>query len=115
MERYQLSLSAQNLPKRGLFSSPSPYATVKIASGSQQGVELGETEIIDNCRSPDWCEIFFFDFSHDEVTNLEVTIWDSVKGKTPVKIAEVTIEAASVFQEKGNHHNEQIGRNKECQ
>lgn len=110
MERYQLSLNAIDLPNRGgLFRVSSPYVKVKVVSGSHQGTELGKTEAIPRNLSPDWCKIFFLEFSPSDVTNLEVSIWDEVKGKKDIKMGEAIFEATSVFQEPGRTASEKIG------
>lgn len=109
-ERYQISLHAFNLPnKGGLFQKSSPYASVKIVSGPQQGTVLGETEHIPHTLSPEWCKVFFLEFSPSEVTYLEVTIWDFHNGKEPLWMGEARFEATSVYQEPGNTKSEQIG------
>eukprot|EP00980_Cylindrotheca_fusiformis_P020610 scaffold7679_cov134-Cylindrotheca_fusiformis.AAC.1 len=110
MERYQLSLNAIGLPNRGgLFRMSSPYAKVKVVSGPHQGVELGRTEAIPRHLSPDWCKIFFLEFSPNDVTNLEITVWDEVKGKKDVKIGGAMFEATTVFRQPGRTASEQIG------
>jgi hypothetical protein len=109
MERYQLSLNAIDLPNNGgLFRVSSPYAKVKVVSGPHQGTELGKTEAIPRNLSPDWCKIFVLEFSPTDVTNLEVSIWDKVKGKD-IKMGEAIFEATSVFQEPGRTASEKIG------
>lgn len=110
-ERYQLSLHAMNLPNKGWFRRSSPYASVKIVSGPQQGTTLGETEHIERTLSPDWCKILTLEFSASEITQLEITIWDYRNGKDPLWIGEARFEATSVYQEAGNTKSEQIGRN----
>jgi hypothetical protein len=85
-------------------------ATVTIVSGPQQGTIVGETETIERNLSPDWCKIFFLEFSPSEITHLEVTIEDCGYGREPSWIGEARFEATSVYQEAGNTKSEQIGR-----
>lgn len=89
----------------------SPYASVKIVSGPQDGTKLGETEHIERTLSPDWCKVFFLEFSPSELTHLEITIWDYRNGKEPLWIGEARFEATSVYQEAGNTKSEQVGKN----
>lgn len=111
MERYQLSLNAIDLPNRGgLFRMSSPYARVKVVSGPKQGTDLGKTEAITRNLSPDWCKIFFLEFSPSDVTNLEISIWDKVDRKKDVKMGVAIFEATTVFQEPGRTASEKIGR-----
>jgi C2 domain len=109
-DRYQVSLWATNLPNKGWFRTSSLYATIKIVSGPQQGTELGRTEIIEQNPNPDWCKIFFLEFSRAEITLLEITIYDRWVGKSPLWIGEGRFEAASVCDAAGNTRWEQIGR-----
>ena len=108
-ERYQISLHAVDLPNKGWFRRSSPYATIKIASGSRNGTDLGETEVIQKCLSPDWCKIFYLDFSPSQVTDLEVNIWDYRLGKEPIKMGTAKFEAATVYQSPGNTMSKRIG------
>ncbi len=110
-ERYQISLHAFNLPnKGGWFRKSSPYASVKVISGPQQGQILGETEHLPHTLDPDWCKVFFLDFSSSEITHLEVTIWDYHNGHEPIWMGEARFEATSVYLEPGKTKSEQIGR-----
>ncbi len=60
---------------------------------------------------PTWTKIFFLDFSPNEVTNIEVKIYDYVgDGKEPTYMGEANFEAASVFQSPGKFQSEQVGR-----
>ena len=111
MERYQISLNATHLPNgRGLFQKSSPYATVKVVSGASQGTELGTTECVPNCSSPDWSKIFFLEFNSSDVTDLEVSIFSKVAKGKDVFIGKAAFEATTVFQEPGNTSSEQIGQ-----
>lgn len=114
MEKYQLSFSATNLPRRWSLAKPSPYVTAKILSGTNQGKDLGETEIIESTTNAEWVEVLFFECSMAEKTELEVILWDSVRGKEPVPLTKITIDAKAVFNKKGKFTNEQIGRRKNC-
>ena len=109
-ERYQLALHALNLPNKRWFKKSSPYASVKIVSGPQQGTKLGETEHAVHSLNPDWCKTLFLEFSPSEITELEVTIWDHRNGAEPLWIGEARFEATSVYQEAGHTKSEQIGR-----
>ena len=110
-ERYQISLYAENLPNKGWFRRSSPYAVVKVTSGPHAGKELGETEVIQRCLSPDWCKIFILEFSESEITNIEVTIYDHRDGKEPLYMGEARFEATSVYQSEGRTRDRTIGRN----
>lgn len=120
MERYQLTLHAENLPGNvggggcfGLMGGGgqfAPYARVKITSGPLQGTVLGETEPVIGGKSPEWVKVFFLEFSSTQVTNLEVTIWNYRNGKEPVWLGEANFEATSVFQSPAKTAFDQIGR-----
>jgi len=111
MERYQISLNATDLPNAShLFRKSSPYAKLKVVSGSMEGTNIGTTQSIPNCLSPDWCEIFFLEFGSSEVTNIEVSIWNKVDGGKDYFIGSAVFEATTVFQEPGRTASEQIGR-----
>lgn len=111
-DRYQVSFYAQNLPNTGgLFRRSSPYAKLKVTSGPNAGKDIGETEVIHRCLSPDWCKIFILDFAEDEITNLEVTIFDYREGREPIWIGEARFEATSVYQAEGKTKFRVIGRN----
>ena len=113
-DRYQLTLHAENLPNQGgrCFSigKSSPYAIIKVTSGSNKGLTLGETEPILHELSPEWTKTFFLEFSSSEVTNLEVTVMDYCNGDEPKWIGEANFEATSVFQSPGRTSSDQIGR-----
>jgi Ca2+-dependent lipid-binding protein len=112
MNRYQISISAVDIPnKAGLFRISSPYASVKLTTNGQS-IDLGETEHVNKCLSPDWAKVFICDISPEEITNIEITIWDYNEGKKRVKMGEATFEATSVYQEPGKTSSEPIGRNK---
>jgi len=110
-ERYQISLHAVNLPsKGGWFRVSSPFVKVKITQGTLAGKVLGETEPVHHSLSPDWSKIFFLEFSQDEITKLEVSIWDYRSGKEPLWMGEAVFEATSVYQSPGKTQSKQIGR-----
>eukprot|EP00934_Nitzschia_sp_Nitz4_P002879 Nitzschia sp. Nitz4//scaffold30_size153850//60720//61724//NITZ4_002772-RA/size153850-augustus-gene-0.57-mRNA-1//1//CDS//3329547244//2869//frame0 len=109
-DRYQLSLHGIDLPNKRWFGRSSPYATVKILTGRQRGKELGQTEHLEADLNPDWCKIFFLEFSPAEITDIEVVIWDYNVGHEPLWIGEAKFEATSVFQEPGHTQSRQIGR-----
>ena len=110
-ERYQLSLYAQDLPNKGWFRRPSPYATVKIVEGPQKGTKVGETEHLEHQLSPDWCKTFFLEFSLSEKTELEITVWDYRSGRDPLWIGEARFDAGSVYEAPGHTKDDEIGRN----
>lgn len=113
MERYQITLHAENLPNRvgclGIGKA-NPYATIKVTSGQQKGTVLGETEPVMRNLSPEWVKVFFLEFTPTEVTNLEVTIMDYRHGSEPVWLGEGNFEATSVYQSPGKVASDQIGR-----
>jgi C2 domain len=63
MTRYQLSLEAENLPRRfcGSLRNPNPYAVVKVCGGPKEGTVVGRTEPIRHTLQPDWVECLFLD------------------------------------------------------
>ena len=64
MTRYQLSLEAENLPRRvffGCMRNPNPYAVVKVSGGPHEGTVVGRTEPIPATLQPDWTECLFVD------------------------------------------------------
>lgn len=110
MQHYQISLNATALPNaRRFFRKSSPYAKLKVVSGSKAGTHLGTTESVPNCLSPDWCKIFFLEFASTEVTDIEVSIWDKVDGGKDSLIGNAKFEATAVFEEPGKTAWEQIG------
>jgi C2 domain len=63
MTRYQLSLEAENLPRRfcGSLRNPNPYAVVKVCGGPKEGTVVGRTEPIRRTLQPDWVECLFLE------------------------------------------------------
>lgn len=115
MDRYQISLSATDLPNHaGLFRTSSPYASVRLTSNGQIE-ELGETEHMEKCLSPDWARIFFCNLSPSGITNIEVTIYDYNGGNERLQIGEASFEAIAVYQEPGKTSSMQIGRKSSSQ
>jgi C2 domain len=108
--RYQITLLAENLPNVRLFGKSCPYAKIKVTTGPQRGKILGETEPCMQDLSPNWTKIMFLEFSDDEVTELEVTLYDYRKGRHHKWMGEATFEATSVFQSPGRMQWKQIGR-----
>ena len=115
MERYQISLEAENLPNTGrYFRTISPYAVVEIVEGPHRGQSLGETEPIVRSRNPDWVKIFFIDARPDIVVKFQISIWDyRGPNKEPTKIGELRepLEVISVYNSRGNIVAERIGDN----
>jgi Ca2+-dependent lipid-binding protein len=109
-DRYQITLHAENLPNVRLCGKSCPYAKVKVTSGPQRGKLIGQTEPCMQELSPEWAKILFLEFSGDEVTELEVTIYDFRNGQEDKWIGEATFEATSVFQEPGKTQSKQVGR-----
>ena len=112
--RYQLTLHGENLPIKGgsclrLDGKKKTYSKVKITSGQNKGMELGETEPVVG-SSPEWTKTFFLEFSESEVTNIEVTVMEYREGKEPRWVGEANFEATSVFQSPGRMSSDQIGR-----
>jgi hypothetical protein len=64
MTRYQLSIEAENLPRRfcfGCVRNPNPYAIVKVSGGPREGTVIGRTQPIEATAQPDWVECLFLD------------------------------------------------------
>jgi hypothetical protein len=110
-ERYQLTLHAKDLPNCRFFGTSCPFAKVKVTSGPNEGLSLGETEPIRKDLNPTWTKIFFLNFLPSDRTDIEVVIFD-YRGdhKEPTWMGQANFEATSVFQSPGKLQSEQIGR-----
>jgi C2 domain len=73
MTRYQLSLEAENLPRRfcGSLRNPNPYAVVKVCGGPTEGTVVGRTEPIRRTLQPDWVECLFLDTGEPRCVNMD--------------------------------------------
>eukprot|EP00525_Craspedostauros_australis_P000470 CAMPEP_0198133292 /NCGR_PEP_ID=MMETSP1442-20131203/59489_1 /TAXON_ID= /ORGANISM="Craspedostauros australis, Strain CCMP3328" /LENGTH=315 /DNA_ID=CAMNT_0043794407 /DNA_START=171 /DNA_END=1118 /DNA_ORIENTATION=+ len=112
LQRFQISLFAENLPKTSWFSKPSPYAKVEVIGGPQDGTLLGQTEAISKTVSPDWCEILFVETAPEINMPLRVTVWDQRGDDSldPILMATAEFEATSVYQSQGKNSTEDIGK-----
>lgn len=57
-----------------------PFAVVAKSTGGETAEILGQTEVIENCLSPNWVRVFVFDFQLGVPCLLQVTIFDQIKG-----------------------------------
>mmetsp|Transcript_1969 Transcript_1969/g.4851 ORF Transcript_1969/g.4851 Transcript_1969/m.4851 type:complete len:356 (-) Transcript_1969:212-1279(-) len=112
LQRFQLSLRAENLPNTSFFRTASPYATVEIVGGPQDGTVLGQTEVIKKSLSPDWCEILFLETSANIHMPLRVTLWDQRGDDSlpPISMATAEFEATAVYQSPGKTQTDSIGK-----
>ena len=111
MERYQLSLNAENLTNLGgVFRVSSPYAEVEIVDGPNKGTKLGRTEHIWHTLNPDWAKIFCLDASPDVIVRFQVTIWDyRGENRDPILMGQTSdIEVISVYQQKAHRICEEL-------
>uniref|UniRef100_A0A183C168 C2 domain-containing protein n=1 Tax=Globodera pallida TaxID=36090 RepID=A0A183C168_GLOPA len=53
-EAVELILSASGLPNADTFSKSDPFCVVEEVQGPDKSVEIGRTECIQNCLSPQW-------------------------------------------------------------
>ena len=113
MTRFQLSVHAQRVPRRGLFrTKPTAYAKVTVTGGPQEGTELGRTESIVNSRDADWVKTIFLETSSAVFMPLKVSILHENDYNDDELLAEANFEATEVFQNAGHLQWEKVGKTK---
>lgn len=112
-KRYQLSLSASNLPKR-LFRCPSTYAKVTVAGGPWDGQVIGCTSVLPRSCHPDWTDTLFLDTASSIYMPLKIELWRDGSGyntrnrDSDVLLGEVTMEATEILNSLGRSKTETL-------
>ena len=73
----EMSLSCRNLINMDLFSKSDPFCVVSTKDPWQDRFfELGHTETIDDCLSPEWVKKFVIDYNFETVQKVKFEVWD---------------------------------------
>ncbi len=87
-KKLQLSLHATDLKHvaGGFKGISNVYAEVKLlVSGSDKGILLGRTKVVNNSPSPNWTTSFVFDYNFGKEACIKVSVVDKIRrGSAPI-------------------------------
>eukprot|EP00542_Grammatophora_oceanica_P000374 CAMPEP_0194058144 /NCGR_PEP_ID=MMETSP0009_2-20130614/65318_1 /TAXON_ID=210454 /ORGANISM="Grammatophora oceanica, Strain CCMP 410" /LENGTH=258 /DNA_ID=CAMNT_0038708153 /DNA_START=77 /DNA_END=850 /DNA_ORIENTATION=- len=104
MVRMQMTLRAESLKKVGLTRVGSPYATVVVTGGPNEGKELGRTEVLENDLNPDWATIIFVEAESSVYMPIKIAVKDKKDDRV---MAEGNFEVTEIHESPGHQHFQQ--------